>query len=92
MTNNTKMRIARAFWWAGACFIVCMVTAILFIAFQVRTVDWLTANTSWTAWTWRICDELYGMSRNECIAFEWVSTGLTSLVYSFLVFMARIKD
>jgi hypothetical protein len=55
-------------------------------------VDWLTANTSWTAGTWRVCDALYGMSRNECISFEWVATGLTSLVYSFLVFMARMKD
>jgi hypothetical protein len=92
MTNNKKIRVARAFWWAGSCFMICMVTAILFIAFQVRTVDWLTANTSWTAGTWRVCDAVYGMSRNECIAIEWFSTSAVSLIYAVLVFMSRMKD
>lgn len=92
MTNYKKLRLVKAFWWAGGCFITGMVAAILCIALQVRTVDWLTANTSWTAGTWRICEALYGMSRNECITMEWILTGVTSIIYAVLVFVSRMKD
>lgn len=93
MTNNKKLRLARAFWWAGGCFITCMVTAILFIAFQVRTVDWLTANTSWTAGTWRVLDSWwYDISRNECIVMEFIANAIISLAYAVLVFVSRMKD
>lgn len=90
--ENKKQKLIEAFWAAGMCFISCMVVGFIFTAAWVTTVDWITNNTNWTLYSWRIPQELWGWSRLKCIQIEYILIVSTSVFWAIRSFIIWLKD
>ena len=70
--ENKKQKLVEAFWMAGMSFIVCMTVGFIALALWVSSVDWVTNNTNWTLYSWRIAEQLHGWNRLKCIQVEYI--------------------
>ena len=85
--TNKKQKMVEAFWVSGMCFICCMVIGFVATAAWVASVDWVTNNTNWTLYSWRIAEQLHGRSRLECIQMEYVTVTVLSVFCSVRTFV-----